>query len=210
MGIRELLQKEEWNTKEEIQEQIGVMDNRKMIQYLFQILDQDISSFSYEKDYTYLLVLFDYFEEWLEEDPTLFSKHSLKHLESFHDVLKEYLITKPGEMSKKDVHYQTLKQLLFQIESFSLHLAYDEEDRHLKGLYPIVSSLVFDVFDLTYVDSIFKRFPGSVNVKDDTGMFLIEKVISRYFQAIEEKKKDQVIYWSCQQKVDTKKLLFKT
>lgn len=195
MGIRELLQKEEWNTKEEIQEQIGVMDNRKMIQYLFQILDQDISSFSYEKDYTYLLVLFDYFEEWLEEDPTLFSKHSLKHLESFHDVLKEYLITKPGEMSKKDVHYQTLKQLLFQIESFSLHLAYDEEDRHLKGLYPIVSSLVFDVFDLTYVDSIFKRFPGSVNVKDDTGMFLIEKVISRYFQAIEEKKKDQVIYF---------------
>ncbi len=195
MDIRGLLQKEQWYTKEEMQEKTGILDERRMIQHLFQILEQDISSFSYDKDYTYLFSIFDYFEEWLEEDSTLFSSHSLERLERFHDELKACLITKPGSISKKDGRFQVLKQLLFQIESLSIRLAYDEQDHRLKGIYPIVSSLVFDVCDLTYVDSLFRKFPGAVNCKDEDGTFLIENVMKAYLSSLEEKNRERIIYF---------------
>jgi len=195
MNTRSILKQDKIFSQNEIKEMLKITRSKAMSDVLLKVLDQDITSFSYDEDYKYLLNIFTYLNKFLDENDKNLPSYTITKLELIHKKLHNLLLTKPGDISKNDERYQLLKKLTLLLEEFCLQLSYYETDELLDRLYPYISTFIFEFKNLVYVDSIFYRFPNVVNYKNKDGVFLFEEVVNKYLESLDKNDRSLILYY---------------
>lgn len=155
------------------------------LEYL-KLLENKLENFSYDEDISYLYGIFPRLSFFLENDiePLTDSKkrNIQTMLDTIHEQLQILLITKPGNIDKKEVGYQCLVKLINKVENLSLFYLYDFVE-HYKDIHvDVLEYLIFEIKTYSLVENAIHKYPYMVRFTDKNGVLLIEKVMAKYLE----------------------------
>lgn len=155
------------------------------LEYL-KLLENKLENFSYDEDISYLYGIFPRLSFFLENDiePLTDSKkrNIQTMLDTIHEQLQILLITKPGNIDKKEVGYQCLVKLINKVENLSLFYLYDFVE-HYKDIHvDVLEYLIFEIKTYSLVENAIHKYPYMVRFTDKNGVLLIEKVMTKYLE----------------------------
>ncbi len=156
----------------------------KLFKSLLQILEDDVNNFNYndEVDYEYLLedikILPNYFVDGLNK------KEIYDRLNNIHSKVREYLVSKPGNITKTSNNFKILKDLIKNIEVFIISLLYNYVDKYEESKYELIDYIIFDVKSISLIKDAIKKFPYIVNYFDENNNLLINKIIDKYIESL--------------------------
>ena len=179
------------------------LSKSKMRYVILDYIEYKVDKFNYNStvSYDYLLNIFNFFPYYFESNFDNKKEFYLK-LKSIRDKVKTLLIQKPGNISKSANNFKFLKNLIDNLETFTLSFLYDYVDKYDGGKYEFINFLVFDVKRINLFSDALKRFPYIVNFETKECESLIDNVIKKYIDELniytenyELNTPDQVIYY---------------
>ena len=179
------------------------LSKSKMRYVILDYIEYKVDKFNYNStvSYDYLLNIFNFFPYYFESNFDNKKEFYLK-LKSIRDKVKTLLIQKPGNISKSANNFKFLKNLIDNLETFTLSLLYDYVDKYDGSKYEFINFLVFDVKRINLFSDALKRFPYIVNFETKECESLIDNVIKKYIDELniytenyELNTPDQVIYY---------------
>lgn len=179
------------------------LSKSKMRYVILDYIEYKVDKFNYNStiNYDYLLNIFNFFPYYFESNFDNKKEFYLK-LKLIRDKVKTLLIQKPGNISKSANNFKFLKDLIDNLETFTLSLLYDYVDKYDGSKYEFINFLVFDVKRINLFSDALKRFPYIVNFETKECESLIDNVIKKYIDELniytenyELNTPDQVIYY---------------
>lgn len=164
------------------------------LEYL-KLLENKLECFSYFEDISYLYGIFPRLIFFLENDIeplTNGKKRSIQDLlDIIHEKIQMLLITKPGNIDKKEVGYQCLLKLINKVENLSLFYLYDFVE-HYKDIHvDLLEYLIFEIKTYSLVEDAINKYPYMVRFTDKNGVLLIEKIMVKYLEESFDYTKDK-------------------
>lgn len=161
------------------------------------ILENEMSDFSYFKDIDYLNTLFNLLPKYLEVNNS--KSRSYEKLKLIHQKMKTYLVQKPGDIDKTNHNYRLLKNLIYKIELIQMSILYDYCDKYEESVYELIDYIIFDLKNISVFNDALNRFPYLVNYFDKNGKNLIVSICEKYINEVlnytEESGIDNIIYF---------------
>lgn len=155
------------------------------LEYL-ELLKIKLDDFSYKEDVSYLYGIFPRLSFFLENDIeplTTNQKARIRQkLDIIHEKMQILLITKPGNIDRKEIGYQVLLKLICKVENLSLLYLYDFIDHYKDSYVDLLEYLVFEIKTYSLVENAINKYPYMVRFTDNNGILLIERIISKYLE----------------------------
>ena len=181
--IDEYLKKYGLISLEELPDDIDMDANFYPLEYL-KLLENKLDDFTYKEDFSYLYGIFPRLSFFLSNDIEPLTDRQKRNIQDklaiIHEKLQILLITKPGNIDKKEIGYQVLLKLINKVEELSLSYLYDFVEHYKDSHVDLLEYLVFDIKTYSLVDNAIKKFPYMVRFTDKDGILLIEKIIDKY------------------------------
>ena len=161
-------------------------NENKLFRDILEILEHDIENFNYEEDVNY-----DYLLEAIQILPNYFSdkinkKETYEKLNKMHYSIREYLIKKPGNITKTSYNFRLLKNLISNIEVFIISLLYNYVDKYEENKYELIEYIIFDVKNISLLKDAIKKFPYIVNYFDENNNLILNKIIDKYIYSLRD------------------------
>lgn len=161
------------------------------------ILENEMSDFSYFKDIDYLTTLFKLLPEYLEVNKN--KSRNYEKLKLIHQKMKTYLVQKPGNIDKTNHNYKLLKNLINKVELIQMSILYDYIDKYEGSKYGLIDYIIFDLKNISVFNDALNRFPYLVNYFDKDDKNLIVSICDAYINEVLNYKKetgiDNIIYF---------------
>ena len=135
------------------------------------------------------------YDDFIENDIEPLTDSKKRNIQSLLDVIHEkiqmLLITKPGNIDKKEVGYQCLVKLINKVENLSLFYLYDFVE-HYKDIHvDLLEYLIFEIKTYSLVENAINKYPYMVRFTDKNGVLLIEKIMVKYLEESFDYTKDK-------------------
>lgn len=177
--------------KESDIEKLEKYNKKGLANSFLDILEFEMSDFSYYKDIDYLNTLFNLLPEYLEVNNS--KSRNYEKLKLIHQKMKTYLVQKPGNIDKTNHNYKLLKNLINNIELIQMSILYDYSDKYEGSKYKLIDYIIFDLKNISVFNDALNRFPYLVNYFDDNDKNLIVSVCDAYIKEVLNYKNDKGI-----------------
>ena len=161
------------------------------------ILENEMSDFSYFKNIDYLNTLFNLLPKYLEVNNS--KSRSYEKLKLIHQKMKTYLVQKPGDIDKTNHNYRLLKNFIYKIELIQMSILYDYCEKYEGSVYELIDYIIFDLKNISVFNDALNRFPYLVNYFDKNGKNLIVSICEKYINEVlnysEKKGINNIIYF---------------
>ena len=183
--------------KESDIEKLEKYNKKGLANSFLEILDREMSDFSYYKDIDYLNTIFNLLPEYLEVN--ISKSKSYDKLKLIHQKMKTYLVQKPGNIDKTNHNYKLLKNLINKVELIQMSILYDYIDKYEGSKYSLIDYIIFDLKNISVFNDALNRFPYLVNYFDKNDKNLIVSVCDAYINEVlmytKESGIDNIIYF---------------
>ena len=167
------------SSKEDIYKELNRLNSSKLTNGIIKIIYDELKYFSFDNDKD-----LSYIYSALEVLDYLANKTKLKNVikiffDNLHNELLK-LVTIGSNYDNKNKQYKLLLKILYKLENDITNYTYQDETNHSKNDEAIISYVIFDLKDYSFLDNMLKRCPNLVNTVDKNNNPIIKKVILRY------------------------------
>ena len=187
------------NDKDIFMKKLHHCNSSKLINFLIEIIDEEIISFSYDNnnDISYLLYALELLDEYILIDT--YKDTITNYLNKIYPELGRLAILKEKHNSKiANKKYKSLLLLLDKIENKMDNYTPIINNNNLNE-QDIISYTIFQLKSFSALDKIIKNSPNIINSTNDKGIPIIKKVIFHYLIALKRYigngKKEDLIYY---------------
>lgn len=180
-----------------------IMNYKKIYIDIFKLLTYEFEHFDFNKigEYEYLNIIFDVLKNSTHSIDV--QKEVYKEVELLRPKIKKLLKENKTEKNEYNENYQFLKRFISQLEILSLSLLYNYIDKYKGKKDQFFEFLIIDVKNKSMIKDIFNRFPHLFDFSNDNNRALLDKIIDKYLDALEdysydlrETKLENVIYYN--------------
>lgn len=178
-------------------EKLQKYSNNTISNIFVEILQKDLTNFSYDKDIDYLYLLVKLLPNYLKDNHKLV--HAEEQLKLIHQKMKTYLVQKPGNIEKTNHNYKLLKNMINSIELIQMSILYDYTDKYDGSKYKLLDYIIFYLKNISVFNDALNRFPYLVNYFDKNDKNIILSVCEEYIKEVvnytKENGIDNIIYY---------------
>ena len=169
--------------------------NKNSMEILFlNILEDEMNNFNYENDIEYLDNLIKLLPKYINNKKVVHDR-----LENIHQLIKTYLVQKPGYIEKTNHNYKILKNIINNIEIIQMSILYDYNLEYEESKYKLIDYIVFEMKNPGIFKDALKKFPYLVNYFDENDKKIIVNVIEKYIEEVinynKENGIDNILYY---------------
>ena len=168
--------------KESNLEKLEKYNKNNLSNIFLDILEYEMSNFSYDKDIDYLKKLFDVLPNYLNINNN--KSKSYSKIKLIHQKMRTYLVQKPGFIEKNNHNYILLKKMIYKVEFIQLSILYDYCDKYEGSIYELFDYIIFDFKNISVFNDALNRFPYLVNYFDKNDKNLIVSVCEKYIDEV--------------------------
>lgn len=169
--------------------------NKNSMEMIFlSLFEEEMNDFNYEND-------IDYLDNIIKLLPKYINNKKMVHerLENIHQLIKTYLVQKPGNIEKTNHNYKLLKNIINNIELIQMSILYDYNLEYEESKYKLIDYIVFEMKNPGIFKDAIKRFPYLVNYFDENDKKIIVNVIEKYIDSVinytKETGIDDILYY---------------
>lgn len=186
--------------KEDNLDDLKKFSNDTIANMFLKILYDDLSSFSYENDekIDYLYRIITMLPSYLNKNPKKYNAE--EYLTKIHQMIKTYLIQKPGFIDKTNHNYKLFKNMINDVELIWMPYLYNYSGEYQGSKYQFINYIIFELKSIPIFKDVLKKFPHLVNYfdKDDKNLILsvADVYINRVLKYTEDKGVDDILYFN--------------
>lgn len=169
--------------------------NKNSMEMIFlSLFEEEMNDFNYEND-------IDYLDNIIKLLPKYINNKKMVHerLENIHQLIKTYLVQKPGNIEKTNHNYKLLKNIINNIELIQMSILYDYNLEYEESKYKLIDYIVFEMKNPGIFKDAIRRFPYLVNYFDENDKKIIVNVIEKYIDSVinytKETGIDDILYY---------------
>lgn len=185
--------------KEDKVEELNKYSNDSVAIMFLKILQDDLSSFSYDKDIEvdYLYRIINLLPQYLQNNPKGYKAD--EYLKLIHQKIKTFLVQKPGYIEKTNHNYKVFKNMINDVELIQMSILYNYENKYQGSKYKLINYIIFELKSIPVFNDALNRFPHLVNYfdQDDTNLIITvtDQYISKVMKYTKDKGIDDIIYY---------------
>lgn len=154
---------------------------------LVDILEDEIENFEYssDEDITYLFDMFDLLVILLNKNENL-QVQLYNRFTFIHNAIKNLLHAKPNETNKHELsRYRILQNIINKMENTMLIIYYDNPAEYDPNKEEFIYYITFKLKYINFFNTACEKFPHIVNSVDKDGIPLVEKVLDKYIESLD-------------------------
>ena len=135
-------------------------------------------------DYSYIVKIFPYISEILQKNEHLEFENLVPIINATHDTLHRRLHDDEDIIHQDEESRTIAKQCINLIEELKIAGLYDFRNHYYGDKYSLISYLIFEQRNTSFIKEIIKSFPYLVNITDEFHEPLVVNVIDAYLDEL--------------------------
>lgn len=173
-------------TIDDLEREYNVPHDSVIIKSLVLYLQNKIDNYDYIEDNTVLLKAFYFIRDILNCGHLLNRGMIKEKLTNIQISIHDRLITKPGQISKKNVNYKRLKYLMRLVETLNIQLEFDIGQDYEGNDFSFISYIIFDLKNISFLKRALAKVPDFANAVGEDNKSIYYHIASKYLNELEE------------------------